>query len=48
MMMVKCTNCMKEFDECEVVYDGDDDMEYCPMCGECGCLMDLTEVQNDD
>lgn len=44
MNKVRCNNCMKEFDEQKVVYDGNDDMEYCPYCGECGCLMDLEDT----
>lgn len=34
---------MKVFDEEKIVYDGEDDMEYCPECGESGCLMDLPD-----
>ena len=40
-MLVKCTNCEELFDENDVEYDVEDDMEYCPNCGEGGCLMDL-------
>lgn len=43
MSKVRCNNCMKEFDEQKIIYDGDD-MEYCPYCGECGCLMDLEDT----
>lgn len=41
MHKVRCNNCMKEFDEKEIVYDGETDKEYCLYCGESGCLMDL-------
>lgn len=40
---VKCTNCKKEFFEREIVYDGDEDMEFCPYCGEGGCIVDLED-----
>ena len=39
--MVRCNQCMKVFHENEVIYDGDEDMEFCPRCGEGGYLMDL-------
>ena len=42
-MKVRCNQCMKIFNEEEIVYDGEDDMEYCPKCGESGCLMDLSD-----
>lgn len=45
MIKVRCNNCMEEFDEQKVIYDGETDTEYCPYCGECGCLMDL---ENED
>lgn len=35
---VICNNCMKEFFENEIIYDGDEDMEFCPYCGEGGCI----------
>lgn len=41
--MVRCTNCMNVFHENEIIYDGDEDMEFCPCCGEGGCLMDVNE-----
>lgn len=44
MRKVRCNNCMKEFDEQKAIYDGDDDMEYCPYCGKGGCLMDLEDT----
>lgn len=40
-MKVRCNNCMEVFDEKELVYDGDEDMEFCPYCGGGGCIMDL-------
>lgn len=46
-MKVRCTNCMKEFDENKIIYDGDTDMEFCPECGENGCLMDLDETKTE-
>lgn len=39
--MVRCNQCMKVFHENEIIYGGDEDMEFCPRCGEGGCLMDL-------
>lgn len=42
-MKVRCNQCMKVFEEDKIVYDGEDDMEFCPECGEGGCLMDLTD-----
>lgn len=46
-MKVRCTNCMKEFNENKIIYDGDTDMEFCPNCGEGGCLMDLDETETE-
>lgn len=43
MNKVRCNQCMNEFDEEEIIYNGDDDTEYCPHCGESGCLMDLDQ-----
>lgn len=40
-MKVRCNNCMNEFDENEIIYDGEENMEFCPHCGEGGCLMDM-------
>lgn len=40
-MKVRCNNCMEVFDEKELVYDGNEDMEFCPYCGDGGCIMDL-------
>lgn len=40
---VRCNNCMNEFDEDEIIYNCDDDTEYCPRCGESGCLMDIDQ-----
>lgn len=45
-MKVRCNNCMKVFDEKTIIYDGDEDMEFCPHCGESGCLMDLKETNH--
>jgi ribosomal protein S27AE len=36
---------MKVFDEEEIVYDRKRDMEFCPKCGEDGCLMDFSETR---
>ena len=36
MAKVKCENCEKIFDEREVIYDGEEDMDFCPYCGEGG------------
>ena len=45
--MVRCNNCMKSFHENEIVYNEAEDKEYCPHCGENGCLMDLTEEETE-
>lgn len=45
-MKVRCNNCMKVFDEKTIIYDGDWDQEFCPHCGESGCLMDLKETNH--
>ena len=42
---VRCNQCMKVFFENEIVYDEDKDMEFCPYCGESGCLMDLSDKE---
>ena len=39
--MVRCNHCMKTFHENEIIYDEVKDAEFCPHCGEAGCLMDL-------
>lgn len=44
-MKVRCTNCMKEFDENKIIFDGDTDMEFCPERGESGCFMDLDDTE---
>lgn len=46
-MKVRCTNCMKEFDENKIIFDGDTDMEFCPERGESGCLMDLDDTETE-
>lgn len=43
MIKVRCNNCMEEFDEQKVIYDGETDTECCPYCGGIGCLMDLED-----
>ena len=43
MSKVRCNNCMKMFEEDKIIYDGEEDTEYCPYCGEGGCLMDLED-----
>lgn len=42
---IRCNQCMAEFDETAIVYDGEEDIEYCPECGENGCLMDITVTE---
>lgn len=39
---VRCNQCMSVFDECHIRVERDEsgDREYCPVCGEEGCLMD--------
>lgn len=36
MKKVRCNNCMEIFDEKELVYDGEEEMDFCPYCGEGG------------
>ena len=43
-MKVRCNQCMKVFEEEEIVYDSERDMEFCPKCGEDGCLMDFAKT----
>ena len=42
-MKVRCNMCEGVFDEKDIVYDGEEDKECCPLCGESGCLMDLKD-----
>ena len=44
--MVRCINCKKEFHENEVIYDGDEDMEFCPYCGEGETIRDIITIAN--
>ena len=48
MAKVRCNNCMEVFEERKIIYDSEEDMEFCPCCGEGGCLMDLTEEEAED
>ena len=41
MTKIYCTNCQAALDESEVVWDGEDKTEYCPRCGEGGCIADV-------
>ena len=43
--MVRCINCKKEFHENEVIYDGDEDMEFCPYCGEGNAIKDIKSYE---
>lgn len=43
MCKVRCNNCLKVFDETEIVYDNNKDTEFCPRCGKGGYLMDIDE-----
>lgn len=45
MDKVRCNNCMEVFDERELIYDENEDMEFCPYCGKGGCIMDLGEEE---
>lgn len=42
-MRVRCNQCMAIFDEEQISYDGE--TEFCPECGESGCLMDMGEIR---
>ena len=48
-MKVRCNECMREFDEEDIVVDlnapNDLEMEHCPFCGRTGALMDMEEVE---
>ena len=41
--MVQCNYCMKVFHESEIIYDEEEDREFCPYCDKSGYLMDLRE-----
>ena len=41
-VIVKCINCGKQLTETEIIYDGDEDMEFCPYCGEGGRIRNLS------
>ena len=43
MSKVRCNDCMKEFDEEEIVFDDGLNAECCPYCGGIGYLMDLED-----
>lgn len=45
---VRCNNCMKTFHENALVYDGDEDMEFCPFCGEGGVIMDISDEEYNE
>lgn len=45
-LIVKCNNCGKTFFEHSIIYDGDEDKEFCPECGEAGSLMDCINLSN--
>lgn len=36
---VRCENCENVFDERELIYDGEEDMDFCPYCGEGECFI---------
>lgn len=46
-MQVRCNNCMEVFAESKITWDGEEEKEYCPKCGEAGCLMDLEEDEEE-
>ena len=39
--IVRCNSYMEEFFENEIIYDEYEDMEFCPYCGEGGCIVDV-------
>ena len=45
--IVRCNTCMKEFYEYEIIYDGEEDMEFCPYCGEGGCIRDMRDMPKE-
>lgn len=47
MAKVMCKNCIEVFDETELIYDGEDDMDFCPYCGEGGCFIGINENEED-
>lgn len=52
MDKVICNNCGEIFEEDRIIYDGEDDMEYCPYCHEGGrignlCIEDFLILSED-
>ena len=45
--MIRCNNCMEKFHENEIIYKEKEDKEYCPYCGESGCLMDMLNEEKE-
>ena len=44
-MKVRCNNCMRIFDEKDILtVGGDYDDEFCPFCGYHGGLMDMMDL----
>lgn len=46
-MRVRCVWCENEFKEDKILFDEKNETEYCPFCGESGCLMDLDEESDE-
>ena len=40
--MTKCENCGSVLKEDQLIYDGEEDMDFCPNCGEGNCFIDIT------
>lgn len=47
-MRVRCVWCENEFSEDKVLFNEETETEYCPFCGEIGCLMDLDDENEND
>lgn len=44
-MIVRCKCCDEEYDEKELIYDGEMDMEFCPYCGEGNSVVNVSEQE---
>ena len=44
--LCRCNQCGKTFNEGDIICEEDE--EYCPECGEDGCIADICELQDTD
>lgn len=47
-MRVRCVWCENEFSEDKILFNEETETEFCPFCGESGCLMDLDDKNEND